>query len=553
MLLILICVKIIPNAFMYGLTTKSIFAGKVECTMRLNELLEYNEIVIQCHDNPDADALASGYALYKYLQKNGKEVSFVYGGKNRIRKSNLVLMIKELNIPVKYCEDMKAPELLVTVDCRYGEGNVARFPARNIAVIDHHRITGPLPLLADVRSNLGSCSTLLWQMLKEESYDLNADKKLATALYYGLYTDTNELTEISHPLDRDLRDEAEFDSVLITRLRNANLSLEELEIAGAALLRSDYNDDYRFAVVKAGECDPNILGIIGDLVLAVDSVDTCMVFNVAHGEVKLSVRSCIKEIKASEMAQAICEGIGSGGGHFVKAGGRIKMDLLTKEYGKYCARYNVEPRMEPIDDGTTLQPMVSGVKFFLEMRIREYLDNTEIIYAEKFEKEKEKFELFPLKKIPMGYVKLDELFPIGTRTIIRTMQGDMEITVEEGIVLLIGMKSDIYVLTGEEFEADYRIMEEPYEEENAEYKPTIKSVSDSKMLQLLEHAGNCIAKDTIMVRAKRLERKTKLFTQYNDNNYLTGKVGDYLTVRGKNLQELHIIEGDVFTKFYCDL
>ena len=163
------------------------------------------------------------------------------------------------------------------------------------------------------------------------------------------------------------------------------------------------------------------------------------------------------------------------------------------------------------------------------------------------------FELFPLKKIPMGYVKLDELFPIGTKTIIRTMQGDMEITVEEGIVLLIGMKSEIYVLTGEEFEADYRIMEEPYEEENAEYKPTIKSVSDSKMLQLLEHAGNCIAKDTIMVRAKRLDRKTKLFTQYNDNNYLTGKVGDYLTVRGKNLQELHIIEGDVFTKFYCDL
>ena len=519
--------------------------------MKLSELLKFNEIVIQCHDNPDADALASGYALYTYLQKNGKEVSFIYGGKNRIRKSNLVLMIKELKIPVKYCEEMEAPELLVTVDCRYGEGNVARFPAKNIAVIDHHRITGPLPELADVRSNLGSCSTLLWQLMKEEGYDLNADKKLATALYYGLYTDTNELTEISHPLDKDLRDEAEFDSALITRLRNANLSLEELEVAGAALLRSDYNDDYRFAVVKAGECDPNILGIISDLVLAVDSVDTCMVFNVAHGEVKISVRSCIKEIKASEMAQAICEGIGSGGGHFVKAGGRIKMDLLTKEYLKYCDKYQIEPRMEPIDDGTTLQPMVSGVKFFLEMRIREYLDNTEIIYAENTEKGKENVELYPLKKIPLGYVKLDELFPVGTRTIIRTMQGDMEITVEEGIVLLIGLKSDIYVWDKEEFEGDYQILEEPYEEENAEYKPTIKSVSDSKMLQLLEHAGNCIAKETIMVRAKRLERKTKLFTQYNDNNYLTGKIGDYLTIRGKNLQELHIIDGELFTNHYC--
>ncbi len=519
--------------------------------MRLNELLKYNEIVIQCHDNPDADALASGYALYTYLQKNGKEVSLIYGGKNRIRKSNLVLMIKELKIPVKYCESMEAPELLITVDCRYGEGNVVRFPAKNIAVIDHHRITGPLPKLADVRSNLGSCSTLLWQMLKEEEYEVNADKRLATALYYGLYTDTNELTEISHPLDKDLRDEAEFDSMLITRLRNANLSLEELEVAGAALLRSDYNDDYRFAVVKAGECDPNILGIISDLVLAVDSVDTCMVFNVAHGEVKISVRSCVKEIKASEMAQAICEGIGSGGGHFVKAGGRIKMELLTKEYLKYCERYQTEPRMEPIDDGTTMQPTVSGVKFFLEMRMREYFDSTEIIDAENFLMEKENVKQYPLKKIPMGYVKLDQLFPVGMRTIIRTMQGDMEIVVEEGVVLLIGVKSDIYVLSKEEFEEQYRILEEPFLGDIAEYKPTIKSVSDSRVFYLLEHAGNCMAKESIMVHAKKLERKTKLFTRWNDNNYMTGKIGDYLTIRGKNLQELHIIDGEVFTQYYC--
>ena len=29
--------------------------------MKLRELLNYNRIVIQCHDNPDADAIASGY------------------------------------------------------------------------------------------------------------------------------------------------------------------------------------------------------------------------------------------------------------------------------------------------------------------------------------------------------------------------------------------------------------------------------------------------------------------------------------------------------------
>ena len=32
--------------------------------MRLKDLLSFNDIVIQCHDNPDADALGSGYALF---------------------------------------------------------------------------------------------------------------------------------------------------------------------------------------------------------------------------------------------------------------------------------------------------------------------------------------------------------------------------------------------------------------------------------------------------------------------------------------------------------
>ena len=66
--------------------------------VKLHELLNYNEIVVQCHDNPDADALACGYAVYIYLKDNGKKVSFVYGGRNLIRKSNLVLMIKKSEV-----------------------------------------------------------------------------------------------------------------------------------------------------------------------------------------------------------------------------------------------------------------------------------------------------------------------------------------------------------------------------------------------------------------------------------------------------------------------
>ena len=48
--------------------------------MTLEDLLRYKDIVIQCHDDPDADAIASGYALLKYLQSKGKSPRLVYSG-----------------------------------------------------------------------------------------------------------------------------------------------------------------------------------------------------------------------------------------------------------------------------------------------------------------------------------------------------------------------------------------------------------------------------------------------------------------------------------------
>ena len=73
--------------------------------MKLSDLLEYDDIVVQCHDNPDADALASGFGLYTYFKSQGKDVRFIYRGRNKVQKSNLVIMLDELNIPVEYEPD----------------------------------------------------------------------------------------------------------------------------------------------------------------------------------------------------------------------------------------------------------------------------------------------------------------------------------------------------------------------------------------------------------------------------------------------------------------
>ena len=43
----------------------------------LEKLLNYKKVCIQCHNNPDSDAIASAFGVYRYLQKNGIEALLV--------------------------------------------------------------------------------------------------------------------------------------------------------------------------------------------------------------------------------------------------------------------------------------------------------------------------------------------------------------------------------------------------------------------------------------------------------------------------------------------
>lgn len=138
--------------------------------MRLEELLKFHSVTIQCHDNPDADTIASGYGLYCYFKSKEKNTRLIYSGRNEMQKSNLRLMTEKLHIPLEYIsppetETFHADELLLTVDCQYGAGNVTKLKADYIAIIDHHQIEITDIELSHIIPGVGSCSTIVWKML----------------------------------------------------------------------------------------------------------------------------------------------------------------------------------------------------------------------------------------------------------------------------------------------------------------------------------------------------------------------------------------------------
>ena len=498
-------------------------------SLRLEDFLQYDNIVIQCHDNPDADALASGFALCRYFEKNGKTARFVYGGQNAVSKSNLILMIANLGIGVEHVETLEKPGLLITVDCQYGESNVTRFEADKIAVIDHHQISGQLPALSDVRSNYGSCSTVLYELLQLEDIDINSDENLATALYYGLMTDTGGFAEISHPSDKDLRDLARPRNADIVLFKNSNLSREELVIAGDALKHAHYFEEKSYAIVEAKPCDPNILGIISDMLLEVDSVNACLVYAIMPFGVKISVRSCVREIKASELAAFITSGLGGGGGHLIKAGGLLKKDLLEAA----GIVYDNDP-----------------VRDFLFDRMNNYYENTEIIYAGERIEDISKMKHYIKKEVRIGYVECSKIAPSGTGIMIRTLEGDVDVVVRDDLVILIGIEGEIYPTSKEKFSAGYR--ELPGEEYvcPAEYPPRVTDTATGNRLSLLPYAKPCMSAGGAGIYARELDHRVKVFTVWDPDKYYLGVPGDYLAVRVDDPSDIYVIARDIFQKTY---
>ena len=494
--------------------------------MRLSDLLAYDDIVIQCHDNPDADALASGFALSKYLLSKGKTSRFIYRGRNKISKSNLLIMIRSLNIPISYEPDYEGRiPILVNVDCQYGQRNVSAGSAETVAIIDHHKAyplaEGVDPELTLIRSNIGSCSTVIWDMMRDEGIDANDDPALATALYYGLYTDTNKLSEMNHPLDRDMVDSlTNTNMALIREMSNSNISLEELKITGDAILGYQYLDVQKTLLIEADPCDPNILGVISDFALETDKVDVTVAFYHKDEEIKFSVRSCSKTVHANDLAGFIAEGAGGAGGHMFKAGGMMLPDKINTDVNSY-----------------------------ITARISAYFEQYDILYAKDTVLDTSTMRCYTKLDQELGTVKLTDVFPEKSKVLLRTLEGDINIIVDNETYLMIGIEGEVYPIKESKLRSSYRFIDAEYHA-TFEYEPSIKNLLTGENKKILEYARPVMSSGGTKIYAAPLKRAVKLFTAWDEERYYLGNIGDYIAVREDDCHDIYVVNRKLFDKLY---
>ena len=489
--------------------------------MKLSDLTQYKNITIQCHDNPDPDAIASGFALYRYFKSHRCNVRLIYSGRTKITKVNLTMMIEMFRIPIEYCvSNFGTCDLLITTDCQYRSGNVRFFPAPKVAVIDHHQFCGIDVDYSYIQPNVGSCCTLVWQLFRNEGIDINKDPICATALYYGLYCDTNQFSEIYHPLDRDMLDSLVIQRSLITRMSNANISLTELKITGKTIFEYEFYEDHNYLILRSEPCDPNILGVISDFSLETDKVDVCLAYYVSPYEVKFSVRSCTKEVHANELAAFLAEGVGGGGGHMYKAGGSLRPEKLD---------------MDP--------------SALLKERMKKYFEMFTILYTKDTVLDTSDMLLYEKRPQEVGAVHLADIFPPKTQVEIRTLEGDVVVSVEEDSYLMIGIEGEVYPTNREKLFARYMSLNRPYSK-TFEYAPSIKSLATGQKTDVMSYAQAMISHGGGLIYAKPLERSVKIFTLWDEEKYYLGNVGDYIAVRSEDEHDIYVIKKHLFPLLY---
>ncbi len=290
-------------------------------------------VIIQAHDFPDHDAVASAYALAYLLNQQGIATQLVYHGV--IDRVSIHRMIEILAIPIIHASEagLRAEDILIVVDGCVGEKNVTDLTGEEVAVIDHHQVT-PAPGLwyEDIRPDYGATATIIYEYYQQLGIIMPV--AVATALQVGLNIDTANMTR--GVCEADVAAFAFFHRIADQDLVNniCRNCLESSELPYYQHLLSELRIERGVAIAQMpADCPKNLLGLLGDFLIAVDSVDVSILACGRPGTIQLSLRSERPEVDVAQLAQQVLvdNDIGFGGGHTHMAGGIVNLTRLQHE------------------------------------------------------------------------------------------------------------------------------------------------------------------------------------------------------------------------------
>lgn len=297
---------------------------------QLRTVLGKGPALILTHDNPDPDALASGMGLAVLFKSAfGIPSRLVYSGLIARAENRAVLNLltpdwqQENSIP-----DLKRYSAVALVDTQPGAGN-NRWSADKVPdiVIDHHypRWESLRPVrYVDVREDIGATSSMIFQYL--EAAKIEVDSPLATALFYGLQTDTRSLARSVSAVDEEiyLKLLSIVDRAKLVRVEQAGLSRDYFRAFHKGLQAARVYG--RSVISNLGEIHrPDLAAEMADVLIRLESARAVLCLGIYDDHLQISLRTEPSGQDAGLIVQKVIGELGKAGGHGTLAGGQVSL------------------------------------------------------------------------------------------------------------------------------------------------------------------------------------------------------------------------------------
>lgn len=293
------------------------------------------KLLILVHDHPDPDSIASALALRTLLKRNKQTAIIGHLGEEISRPENVAMIeLLEIDLVALTVEDLSDFDSIALVDVQPTFFGGMQIPEVD-TVIDHHPLVDNYSAkFKEIRAEEGATSTILTKYLRAAQVDIS--ERLATALLYGIKTDTITLNRDANPDDVEaftfLYPDANL--ALLRRIERAEVPPSEMKSLGQALADHWIEDEIFF--VNVGRVDREyLIPKISDFGIQVKGVEWSVAFGIlGNSHLIISVRNVGYVKGAGRLVRELFKEIGSAGGHRSAAKAVIPLSQVRKTIGK---------------------------------------------------------------------------------------------------------------------------------------------------------------------------------------------------------------------------
>ncbi|MFW6011030.1 MAG: DHH family phosphoesterase [Desulfosalsimonas sp.] len=279
--------------------------------------------------NADPDSIASAMAFQRLLWRRVTRITT--SNINTITRPDNMAMIRLLDVTLIHVTKIAPQDYTKVIILDSQPSHHESFKEfKYTVIIDHHEPDGSDAPFKDIRPEYGATASIMTEYLKAAKTKLSS--KLATALFHGIKTDTNNFERMATNADiRAFQFLFRHANIhLARRIEQVDLRMNFLEYFRQAIEQKIVKEDRIY--VHLGQVEtPDICVLIADFFMRVNTVTWSIVSGFIEGRLIIILRNDGLRKNAGNAASKQFGHLGTAGGHKSMARAEIQTDNLKSE------------------------------------------------------------------------------------------------------------------------------------------------------------------------------------------------------------------------------